>query len=1333
MNSPVTGVGITSNARKESSRPVCGRGVTEEVSSILREMVCMVVRGSGEWCVEKLGGKSAENIRARNARQREHRKVKRERYEREQKYRERQRRQRRSRRGSRSSDDSGKWLNQGTEIQVPKKVVTDCIAADTLRMTPVHSRETDLHATSLLRELGTYSVTPDVSKPGESSCDVEIVNECCTTTSMVGTVGAKVNNVVSNGNGTTGEGMPLDEWASWQPGNHGREETNEEDLALGFKYVDLFSGIGCAGLALTPLNCECVMSCECDADALVVQKRHYCGKIIERFESVTVGDLNGAEVAFVSCPCQSYSLAGKQRGVRDERGTYMFRSADLLARAQVPVMVFEMVPHFVKVERGAVTRAFVRRLEERGYRVYSQVLNAIHYDAPQYRERVFFVCVKAEVVQQCGEWTYPVPDPTWYVRPVSTVLDSEFKSAQTVKTVRVGVRWHAPVRQVDGIGSPVRVGRVGVGSRTGNYIHSVDHPICTQKSSSFSEGAGGTSGLVSRQTRYGPRVTKLSVREVCRCMQVPDWLEMPEGDVGYRLAGNGVCCGVLRALGRALKTYLNPRVVSPAHSLDLTLPPPCTLHTRVLPALDKLNIDHDCTSRVFERELCLEVLRQKVSVWCGEQWWYQCRIKSLEKAVASMNVPTGLSDVLVSEGRSRVRGWCYGSRQQLLWWEWDSELWAELRDGALCPLISEVPAYNGRNYPSADHPKVTAEFERMVQIGAFEYVPRSKIKVITPIAAIPKADFEVTGKIRIIVDFSKSPFNDNVRRMPFILPSFDDFLNEVSCNDWIGLVDFSDGFYQFPVDVRHRELLGVRLPCGKLGRFTGFPFGTRCSPWVFCRFVSYFQRQVEKEYCGKDSSECTVVIVNDPSDAKYDPTLPILFRVRKDGSKLATFTIFVDDAAICAPSKSECERAMRVYLRVAARYGLRVNHGKTIHPTQTSARFQGFIVNTVADSRGIVVTVPPEKLSVAVELVQNMKCIPDRGVIVRRDLASLIGKLSHLTTVVKYGRAYVRRMYDCVHNISDGADAHDYDQSVVLSDGARKDLAWWQEHLPLVKSSLVWSSRVVTLKRQWTDASGKGWGYSKVKSDGTMRYRHGLWPSECGGYSSNARELKTILLAVSASPEEFTGCEVHTYTDNAVSESCINHSTSTAESLMVLVREFVRLQMLYDFRIVAHWVPGNRGPRSMVKQGTDGLSRGSIGEGAIGGNVAPLHFMPPSPCDPVPVSLVRELCGDGEIVSTPCQWHEEVLCGVWCPPPALVRRAMSVYLGQKLRMPDLCSARFVVYDCDTDPWWRWTRAGRHFRVTQRVSAQSEHGMLYALPHDVLVLESPFGFWTDTVQ
>ena len=102
------------------------------------------------------------------------------------------------------------------------------------------------------------------------------------------------------------------------------------------------------------------------------------------------------------------------------------------------------------------------------------------------------------------------------------------------------------------------------------------------------------------------------------------------------------------------------------------------------------------------------------------------------------------------------------------------------------------------------------------------------------------------------------------------------------------------------------------------------------------------------------------------------------------------------------------------------------------------------------------------------------------------------------------------------------------------------------------------------------------------------------------------------------------------------------------------------------------------------------------------------------------------------VVARPDQWYDSPLSAVWCPPPSFVRRAMSVYLGQKLRMPDLRSARFVVYDFDTDPWWRWTRVGRHFKVTHRVQAQSELGLAYALPHGVLVLESPFGFWADSI-
>lgn len=85
---------------------------------------------------------------------------------------------------------------------------------------------------------------------------------------------------------------------------------------------------------------------------------------------------------------------------------------------------------------------------------------------------------------------------------------------------------------------------------------------------------------------------------------------------------------------------------------------------------------------------------------------------------------------------------------------------------------------------------------------------------------------------------------------------------------------------------------------------------------------------------------------------------------------------------------------------------------------------------------------------------------------------------------------------------------------------------------------------------------------------------------------------------------------------------------------------------------------------------------------------------------------------------------------VWSPPPSLVRRAMIAYLDCKILRPDLTAAKFVVYDFDTDKWWRWTRAGKHFRVVERVGRESVLGKLYSIPHDVLVLDNPLGFLSD---
>ena len=52
---------------------------------------------------------------------------------------------------------------------------------------------------------------------------------------------------------------------------------------------------------------------------------------------------------------------------------------------------------------------FVKELEEYGYNVYWQVLNAKHYGIPQNRERVYCVIIRRDLYN--GKFKFPEPIP----------------------------------------------------------------------------------------------------------------------------------------------------------------------------------------------------------------------------------------------------------------------------------------------------------------------------------------------------------------------------------------------------------------------------------------------------------------------------------------------------------------------------------------------------------------------------------------------------------------------------------------------------------------------------------------------------------------------------------------------------------------------------------------------------------------------------------------------------------------------------------------------------------------------------------------------------------
>ncbi|MFL6302846.1 MAG: DNA cytosine methyltransferase [Candidatus Sulfotelmatobacter sp.] len=97
-----------------------------------------------------------------------------------------------------------------------------------------------------------------------------------------------------------------------------------------------------------------------------------------------------------SCPCQSFSSMGEQRGFADERDLWPAKNRGfyrLIAKRRPPLLFGEQVEAAVRVgdESQSWLDRLARDLGKAGYEVGSAVLSARYVGADHLRERIYFV------------------------------------------------------------------------------------------------------------------------------------------------------------------------------------------------------------------------------------------------------------------------------------------------------------------------------------------------------------------------------------------------------------------------------------------------------------------------------------------------------------------------------------------------------------------------------------------------------------------------------------------------------------------------------------------------------------------------------------------------------------------------------------------------------------------------------------------------------------------------------------------------------------------------------------------------------------------------------
>ena len=121
-------------------------------------------------------------------------------------------------------------------------------------------------------------------------------------------------------------------------------------------------------------------------------------------------DLSGMDVTSIpkatvligGFPCQEFSSCGPLGGLESERGRLYTTLIDYMMEHQPAIVVGENVINLERMDNGAVLETIKKDLVDAGYTVEVWKMFAPDYGIPQRRTRLFFICVRDDVVKQFG-------------------------------------------------------------------------------------------------------------------------------------------------------------------------------------------------------------------------------------------------------------------------------------------------------------------------------------------------------------------------------------------------------------------------------------------------------------------------------------------------------------------------------------------------------------------------------------------------------------------------------------------------------------------------------------------------------------------------------------------------------------------------------------------------------------------------------------------------------------------------------------------------------------------------------------------------------------------
>lgn len=300
-----------------------------------------------------------------------------------------------------------------------------------------------------------------------------------------------------------------------------------------FKFIDLFAGIGGIRLGFESVGGECVFSSEWDKFAQNTYEANFGERPDGDITLIDEKDIPNFDVLLAGFPCQPFSNAGLKMGFEDTRGTLFFHIARIINHHKPKIVFLENVKGLKSHNKGNTYRVIQSTLEEMGYNVYAQVLNAKDFGVPQNRERIYIVGFLDNV-------DFSFPKPLSKKIKVGDILEKDVPEKYTISD-RL---WAGHQRR--------KKEHIEKGNGFGYSMFDENSPYTSTISARYYKDG---SEILIKQDDQNPR--KLTPREAARLQGFPDTFKIVVSDnQAYKQFGNSVCVPVIKALSNQIKLSL---------------------------------------------------------------------------------------------------------------------------------------------------------------------------------------------------------------------------------------------------------------------------------------------------------------------------------------------------------------------------------------------------------------------------------------------------------------------------------------------------------------------------------------------------------------------------------------------------------------------------------------------------------------------------------------------------------------------------------------------------------------------------------------------------------